>query len=230
MRPYYQDSAVTIYHGDCREVIEGEAMHDLVLTDPPYSENTHANAKTNRGNGTSRKLVNFASREEGFVRELFGLLPGICHRWVIATLEWRHACALESEPPEGLRFLRLGVWVKTNGMPQISADRPAQGWEAIGYLHNSKFKPEWKGGGKAGNYVLPVEPSALYPTQKPISLALGLIELFTDRGHSVFDPCMGSGTTLRAAKDLGRYAVGVDLSEEACEIAAKRMCQEVLSF
>ncbi len=67
-----------------------------------------------------------------------------------------------------------------------------------------------------------------HPNEKPLELVKGFIQRHTIQGQIVIDPFMGSGTTLRAAKDLGRKAIGIELEEKYCEIAAKRMAQEVL--
>ena len=135
---------------------------------------------------------------------------------------------MEVNPPTGWQFMRFGVWVKTNPMPQISADRPANGWDGIAYLRNSTKKPGWNGGGKHGNYIHPVISDGKHPTGKPVKIIQSLVERFTDSGETIFDPFMGSGTTLRAAKDLGRKAIGVEIEEKYCEIAAKRLVQGVL--
>jgi len=68
----------------------------------------------------------------------------------------------------------------------------------------------------------------LHPTQKPIKLMQYLIKTYSNKGDTVLDFAMGSGTTLRAAKDLGRKAIGIEIEEKYCEIAAKRLAQEVL--
>jgi len=119
--------------------------------------------------------------------------------------------------------------LKRNGMPQMTGDRPAQGWEAIAYLHRDGIKPTWKGGGRAGNYILPKQ-NGEHPTTKPIQMILSFVDLFTDQGQVILDPFMGSGTTLRAAKDLGRKAIGIEIEERYCEMAAKRMAQKVLDL
>lgn len=95
-------------------------------------------------------------------------------------------------------------------------------------MHLAHKKPSWKGGGKHGNYTLPTAQGEGHPTSKPLAMVEDWIEKFTDRGAMVLDPFAGSGTTLRAAKNLGRQAIGVELEERYCEIIAKRLAQDVL--
>ena len=145
-------------------------------------------------------------------------------------MDWRHIAELERNPLISWDLVRFGVWVKTNPMPQISADRPANGWDGIAYLHRRDKSKEWNGGGSHGNWICPVITDGLHPTGKPLEFMHTLIERFSPQDGIVLDPFMGSGTTLRAAKDLGRKAIGIEIEERYCEIAAKRLSQEVLSF
>lgn len=232
MSLYYEDDSVRLYHGDCREVLAGmqDSSVTAVLTDPPYTERTHAMSKTNKGAGKGTKGIDFLSLTESELRAIVQESGRVSSGWVVATLAYQHAFALESLPPEGLRVLRIGVWVKTNPMLQIGADRPAQGWEAITYMHRADMKPAWNGGGGAGNYVLPVVHNGGHPTVKPLSMIQDWCRKFTAPGDTILDPFAGSGTTLRAAKDTGRKAIGVELEERYCEIAARRISQEVLDL
>jgi hypothetical protein len=79
------------------------------------------------------------------------------------------------------------------------------------------------------NRVAIASDGAVHPTQKPLELILWCLSFFPDCPR-VLDPFMGSGTTLRAAKDLGRKAIGIEIEERYCEIAAKRLAQQVLEF
>jgi len=229
---YYQDDLVTLYHGDSREGLA--AMEDnsvaAVITDPPYSENTHTMAKSNKGKGHGVKAIEFKSfTDEDLFRTLIEC-GRVSQRWVIANLDYKHAFKIDSEPLEGLRVMRIGVWVKTNPMPQISADRPGQGWEAIAYLHKEKGRSKWNGGGKHGNYVTPIAAPEGHPTAKPLSIMRDWVNLFSDSGDTVLDPFAGAGTTLLAAADNGRKAIGIELNEAYCELIAKRLSQGALDL
>ena len=232
MKPYYADESVTLYHGDCREVMAGMADQSVtaVLTDPPYTERTHDKAKTNKGKCHEVKALDFAAITDADLTAMLAECGRISEGWVVATLAYQHAFLFDATPPEGLRCLRLGVWVKTNPMPQISADRPGQGWESIAYLHRADVKPAWNGGGKHGNYVLPVKQGEAHPTSKPLAMVADWVEKFTNPGDTILDPFAGGGTTLRAATDLGRKVIGVELDERYCEIIAKRLSQGAFDF
>ena len=91
-------------------------------------------------------------------------------------------------------------------------------------------KKRWNGGGHPNNHFDDTDRVTPHPTSKPLSMFRTFVERFTDQGELILDPYMGSGTTLRAAKDLGRQAIGIELNERYCEIAAKRCAQEVLDL
>jgi site-specific DNA-methyltransferase (adenine-specific) len=108
-------------------------------------------------------------------------------------------------------------------MPQISADRPGQGFEAILILHAGERPKQWNRGGGSGVWTYPVEGNALVPTQKPINLVKALVSDFTAEGEAILDPFCGSGTTGVAAVQMGRNFVGVESDPERFEIACKRI-------
>src|SRR5699024_1914410 len=147
---------------------------------------------------------------------LFEKLAPLTRRWIVANIDYKHAFQLDAAPPPGLRVLRVGVWVKTNPMPQISADRPAPGWEASAYMHRADAKPAWNGGGKAGNYILPLAQNEGHPTSKPFPMVSDWVRKFTNPGDTILDPFAGSGTTLRAAVNEGRKAIGIEVDEKYC--------------
>ena len=117
----------------------------------------------------------------------------------------------------------------------MTGDRPGQGWESIVFLHrlNAKGKPgrkKWNGGGRSSVFHHGVCRDAMYPTQKPVSLISEFVQLFTQSGDTILDPFCGSGTTLYVAKQLGRKAVGCDISDKALGLARQRLAQDVLLY
>lgn len=213
----------TLYLADCMDVLPTLERVDCVITDPPYSANTHKMAKTNRGAGHGVGLVTFAALTgEGFDSVVAACL-GVTNGWFVATCDYKHAARFY----DAHEFVRLGAWVKPNPMPQISADRPGQGFETVLIMHSGVKPKKWNRGGGAGIWTFPVHCDALVPTQKPIGLISSFVSDFTQIGETVLDPFLGSGTTGVAAIQLGRKFVGIEASEKHFEVACKRIEQAV---
>jgi len=223
MTPYASGDGWTLFYGDCREILPTLDTVDVVVTDPPYGDVTHAGAL---GDGGRSTLVDFASTTADVLRSTMEAVK--IRRWWVAFMEWRHIAVLEARPPEGLDFIRLGIWVKPNGAPQFTGDRPGTGWEGVGIFH-PPGKKKWNGGGHHGVWTYSMEQGP-HPTMKPLKLVKELVTLFSDEGETILDPFAGSGTTLLAARDLGRKAIGIELDEKYAEIAAKRLSQNLLPF
>jgi DNA modification methylase len=193
--PYYDDGTCVIYHGDCREIIDGLEF-DLIVTDPPYPNNAgHFDA--------------------GIAAAESVLADTKCRRLLIF---W-HSLAPPTTP---VPLVAHHIWHRTN------TNRP-DNYEAI---YEFADGPE-----RASRvFAYPVIFEGLtgcteatgHPTQKNEKLMRRLVSL--TKSGTILDPFMGSGTTLRAAKDLGRKAIGIEIEERYCEIAAKRLAQEVLDF
>lgn len=242
MKPYYEQSGVMIYHGDCREILPTLAPVDHVITDPPYGAEAHTlqrrvqrerNSSAEYGRVVGVEPLEFApmtadGRE--FCGESFAALA---RRWVLVFCQiegaplWRVSCEAG-----GLVYKRTCLWVKRDGMPQLTGDRPGMGYEAFVALH-AQGRSRWNGGGAHGVYDVPKGSDRCsgknpHPTQKPEALMLQLIAHFSDPAETILDPFIGSGTTLVAAKQLGRRAIGIELNERYCEVAARRLQQEAL--
>lgn len=240
IEPYYDRDGITIYHGDCLDVLPElrEGTIDLILTDPPYNisafngrDNTTI-GKIKRSDGSYREIVkDFGSWDRGFD-------PGdlIIHAARLLDEDGGFV-AFTSDvlaptyiTASALTHRRLCVWHKTNAQPVF---------RGVGYQQSAEFI-EWRTKGKATFYGGGAEPSVFtgpgvpasercgHPTEKPLWLIRRLVELHSRHGDLILDPFMGSGTTLRAAKDLGRRAIGIELEEKWCEEAVKRLAQEVL--
>lgn len=214
----------TLYCGDCRDILPTLPKVDLVLTDPPYSEATHTNAKSNRGGGSGVKAIDFKAIDFKAIDDLLNQIAAICDGWVIANMDWHHIARLEFEPNQYFDLVRFGVWVKTNPMPQISADRPANGWDGIAYLFPRGKKKWWNGGGSHGNWIGPVITEGDHPTAKPVNMLCSWIDRFSPKTTStVADPFMGSGTTGVACARMGKTFYGIEREEKYFKIAVERI-------
>jgi len=247
MKPYYQDSAVTIYHGDWREVLPFDQpgficpMFQHIITDPPYSQHVHSKqwtsaAMTAEGKkrvSSSHAGLGFSHLDSHLLAATVRFAVNFCPRWFLAfsDIESIHLWIQEIEAHDDrLEYVRSCIWDKVDSAPQFTGDRPASSAEAIVCAHPAG-KKHWNGGGARNvfRYAVNAEKgNKPHPTTKPLPLMGRLIDLFTDPGETILDLYMGSGSTLRAAKDLGRRAIGIEIEEKYCEIAAKRMSQEVL--
>ena len=232
MSVYYQDDFVTLYHANSFDVMAGMADEsvDCVITDPPYTEFVHKNASSNRGGNGANTHIKFEHFTDELLDKAFVEFGRLTKGWVVSTLDYHHALPMEQNPPQGLELKRIGVWVKNNPMPQLTADRPAHGWESIAYLFKAEQKSWWNGGGSHGNYVSNLATPTGHPTPKPVKMFSSFVERFSNPGDLIFDPFAGGGTTLVAARNMGRRAIGVELDEKYCEIIAKRLGQQTFDF
>ncbi len=230
---------------------------DHVITDPPYARDvyvrlsqphTHAGSGTprrlsialNRPNvGASReqpRLARLAAGDIGHIDEILADMAErfarIARRWVLVfsdaetTHRWRAELA-----QAGLRYVRTGAWVKPDAMPQMTGDRPAVGYEPVTICH-AQGAMRWNGGGGRAVWTYGTAKANRpdHPCPKPEPLMRELVALFTDPGDTILDPFAGSGTTLVAAKRLGRKAIGIEREERYCEVAARRLSQGALDL
>jgi DNA modification methylase len=243
VKPYYEHGGIVIYHGDCRELLYAHQRFggvDVIITDPPYSAHTHEKqwigaaltANGDRRCSTKFTGLGFDPITDEMRAEAALLFARTALRWVLvfSDLEgingWR-----TSFLNAGLDYVRTAIWDKVDGAPQFTGDRPAAGAEAIVCAHTQGRK-HWNGGGRRNVFRHRVNGDGAkpHPSTKPSALMKELVNLFSDEGELVLDPYMGSGTTLEAAKHLGRRAIGIEIEEKYCEIAAKRLSQEVFDF
>lgn len=219
MKPYYQDSAVTIYHGDCREVVPQLGQFDLLLTDPPYGINVNTdNSRFSGGTaGNMGKRGNGPGTGAGakIVNDEKEFNPSFLTQYGTSQIIWGW-----NNYPDKLPRGACLVWLKRND-------------EAFGsFLSDAETAWMSKGHGVYCKRDLSNNAIALqrvHPTQKPVSLMCWCLNFFPG-AKTILDPFMGSGTTLRAAKDLSLNAIGIEIEEKYCEIAANRMAQEVLAL
>ena len=206
MKPYYDHNGITIYHGDCLEIMPHLEPVDLVLTDPPYGIerfNKGFGYTRFKGHGVEKAGISWNQKPSD---ETFKLLKSKGKYLVI----WG-ANNFSLFPNE--YFL---VWDKEQTVDNFASAElaftnicPAKVFRYSIHKHNKRI--------------------ISHPTEKPVSLMKWCIKLCKTSG-AVLDPFMGSGTTLVAAKELGRKAIGIEIEEKYCEIAVRRLAQEVLPF
>ena len=207
--PYYSDDYVVIYHGDCREILPEIERVDLVLTDPPYGNKTDYASFNDSAENTHRLIAEVLPLVLGKA-ERVALTPGVANMWRYPEPTWTLA------------------WVTPAGAG--SGPWGFCCWQPI--LVYGKDPYLQLGMGRRPDYIEHTETAEKngHPCPKPLGLWKKVMNRVQPKAGTILDPFMGSGTTLRAAKDLGHKAIGIELEEKYCEIAAARMAQEVFSF
>lgn len=204
--PYYQQDGITIYHSDCREILPELDHVDLVLTDPPYG---------------------IASIWNG----------GSGHGWLRASAQQGARNAWDEQAPDA-ETLRLCISAGKHAViwgGNYFDLPPSRGWLVWNKPERNFTLAEAELAWTNKDMVIRVkdlprsEPDREHPTQKPLKLMTWCLGFFPD-AQTVLDPFMGSGTTLRAAKNLGRRAIGIEQDERWCDYAAKRLQQSVLAL
>lgn len=206
MTPYYAQDGVTIYHGDCREVLP-TVRADAVVTDPPYGTGV-----TSWDDSVDAEvLLSCVNATDGYAAFFYS-----------NTRLWHILGAMRAGGVDAW----TAVWHKSNSVGFERKFAPQWTPIVVAYKKPAKF---W-GQDLCYCAVTVQTDTGAHPTPKPLGVTRWLIEKSTDSGQVVLDPFAGSGTTLVAAKRLGRKAIGIEISERFCEIAAKRLAQGVLEF
>lgn len=253
MKPYYQDekSGIEIYCGDCRSVLPTLQLEsvDLALTSPPYNKAD----KIDRGRGATarwHRMANTASwYEDNLSFEDYCALQlevmNLCARLLksdgsfIYNHKPDHIARRVNHPvdwirrAEALALVQEIVWARPGGIA-LNAGLFVPSHEMLYWLCRSDSKPRWptKEAMMWGSVwrMNPDREVPEHPCAFPCELALRSIKALTFEGETVLDPFMGSGTTLVAAKQLGRKAIGIEINESYCQLAIDRLRQEVLNF
>ncbi len=215
---YYRDEWCAIYHADCREVLDEMKCH-LVMTDPPYGiHGGRGSMSTNRGRGNYTS--DFDDTPE-YIRDVVADVIRRCvAKWPTVVTPGNTNMMRYPQPDSfGCYYQPAAVGLQTWG-----------NLDAQPILYYGK-NPTKRNFGTPCSYTLTETPEKNgHPCVKPLGAWKRLMASVSVEGMTVLDPFMGSGTTLQAARELGRYAIGIELSEEYCEIAAKRQQQRMMSF
>lgn len=235
MRPYYQDDHVTLYHGRCEDVLPGLSDVGMVLTSPPYN----LGMQTSDGKTWGALAGGYADHDDDMPHGEY-----VAWQREVLTLCWAalagdgaiyyqhkplargNEVRLPLELNPGLPLRQIVVWDRGSGFCRNATHyTPAAEWVMV------FAKPAFRLAGRNcpdDVWRIPPESGSDHPAPFPLKLATTAIG--STKADMIVDPFAGSGTTLRAAKDLGRKAIGIELSERYCEIAANRLGQEVLDF
>lgn len=230
MEKLYQQKKVIgnceLYLGDCLEIMPILNKVDAVIADPPFEKEAHTQQRrVRKGNILKTEPLPFAEITNR--DSIAAMMANISRGWILvfcqaeAVQAWR-----ESFEKGGAKYRRSMVWIKPDGMPQYSGDRPGMGYESIVSVWNGSGKSIWNGGGKCGVFVHNKNDyanGAPHPTTKPIALMKELVGLFTGHGEVIVDPFMGSGTTGVACAKLGRKFIGIEIEPKYFDIACKRI-------
>lgn len=214
MKPYFEQNGITIYHGDCREVIPSLSFTGLVLTDPPYGIDYKPKRSQASASGGYRKQLKQVSGDDSPFdpSHLFG----------IGELILWGANNYAAQLPSSHGWF---VWDKRDAgsiFPGFVASDAELAWTNV-VGRTLMFSHKW-----CGHLRDSERDQFLHPTQKPVALMSWCIN--HAKSDLVLDPYMGSGPTLVAAKLIGKRGIGIEIDEEYCETAARRLEQGVLNF
>jgi site-specific DNA-methyltransferase (adenine-specific) len=226
VKPYYQHAGITIYHGDCREALP-DLEADALLTDPPYGVGLSGKAGHYRNKPDAKREDTYASYDDTPENLEAIVIPAL----VLAISRVKCGAVFMAGrniwrlPPGELGgiFLPSGcgrtAWGFQNFMHCVFYGKDPYTAAGMGSRPNGKY-------GLYGNDSNKIA----HPCAKPLDAIRWAVTRVSLPGQVVLDPFMGSGTTLHAAKLCDRSAIGIEIHEQYCEIAAKRLQQEVFDF
>lgn len=255
MKPYYEDDAVTLYHGDALEVMPAVAGVDLVVTSPPYNLGVtpgggfgHWKDGQNHGGRSKWKAamhdgdgIGYTDHNDAMPYAEYEAWQRECLRLMWASLSDRGAIFYNHKPrvqagtlwtplalnPD-LPVRQIVVWARAGGLNFAPTHYlPTHEWIVV--FAKPAFRLTSRGASGVGDvWNIAQAASPDHPAPFPIGLPARAIE--TTAPSLVLDPFAGSGTTLRAAKDAGVRSIGIEKSERYCEVAAKRLGQYAFDF
>lgn len=224
MKPYYEQDGISIYHGDCREVLPEVAPVDLIVTDPPYFQPATHYVQPRFEDIPRRSWGDVAVLEHAFA--LWASMTDAVLK-PTGTAYW--FCDAQSYPLIFRTFHHLGrvrllVWDKETSFNGYTWRHQH---ELIAWIERQGAERVPTGDGDIlRTRAVPVD-DRLHPAQKPVDLCGRLI---TKHPGVVLDPFMGGGSVMLAARLQGRKAIGIEIEERYCEMVVKRLAQGVLAF
>ena len=233
MSPYYSDDLVTIYHGDSRDILrdlEDESVA-LVVTSPPYNLGDMSGGLANLAGGYGSYAdqmphEEYVAWQRSILQELWRVIA------YEGAIYYNHKPRIQNgvlwtplDLNPGLPLRQIIVWHRTIGVNWSETFfMPMHEWIMLLAKPGFRFSKSISHFGDV--WRMPPELDRSHPAPFPIGLPARAIQTAPD--GVILDPFMGSGTTLRAAKDQGRKSIGIEIDERYCELAAKRLAQESL--
>jgi site-specific DNA-methyltransferase (adenine-specific) len=225
MKPYYDHKGITIYHGDCLEIMPQLEPVDLVLTDPPYGTGFDFTKKRSRTSIIKRGYGPYKTKDRDWENYKGNNKP--------------------FDPVHLLGINKIIIWGANNFADKLPARNSWLVWDKKAHTNSDnhgdcelawtnlsipirRYTHLWRGIVRSGREN-PKFGEKFHPSQKPQSLIEWCLNLALPF-DIIIDPYMGSGTTLCAAKEMNKKAIGIEIEEKYCEIAARRLAQEMLPF
>lgn len=236
MKPYYSHGGIEIYHGDCREILPTLERPAHIIADPPFSERTHAGHDASAigyqgqgKDGAQRKRLGYAPWTPADVAWYVRMACAATDGWLVTMTDHTLAPTFNAELSAAGRYVFAPLpFFAPGSTVRLSGDGPCS-WTTWIIVARTAALSRW--GTLPGGYVAGRGWSDRERMGgKPLPLMQSLVGHYSRIGDLVADPFMGAGTTLVAAKNLGRRAIGIEIEERYCEIAAQRLSQEVLDF
>lgn len=221
----WQELINEVVQGDCLEGMKllPDKCIDLIVTDPPYGMQYQSSWRTDKFDFIA--LDNNLEWVDGLLQQAFRVLKEDSHIYLFCN-EYSIAALRKGLIEKGFKTKRMLVWVKNN---HTSGDLEGDFGNKTEYILFAHKGRKELNGNRDTNVLLFDRVSDLkHPTQKPEDLMSYLISKSSQRGDLALDPFMGSWTTARACKDLGRNFIGFELEEKYCRVGEKRLRQEVL--
>ena len=244
MKPYYEDESVTIYHGDCREVLPTLSGITATFTSPPY--NTLGSRIPTKPTGKmtddgwmmkvsavgyfdDRTESEYMEWQQDVAKDIWNATVEGGSFFYNHKLRWRDRKMihpLHLVETFGWNVRQEIIWQRPGGIAH-NAKLFTPNDERIYWMTKGDVPAKWnyEGARHLSVWTITAESGTPHPCPFPVELPKPAILGVSDKNDTILDPFMGIGTTLRAAKDLGRKSIGIEMDERWCEIAAKRMSQ-----
>jgi site-specific DNA-methyltransferase (adenine-specific) len=227
MKPYYDEAGITIYHADCRDVLPALSEIDLLVTDPPFfMPVTHYSSRTPWAKSWGD--VAMLGAAFGAVLELSVASLALTAN-VASFCDGASFAAFYPEFYRRFPQVRTLVWDKCH----FGMGHQWRKQHELIIVGRTSADAKWTGGHGLPDILRAKTVNSAarrHPVDKPVDLLRQLVGATTDRGDLVVDPYMGGGSALAAAAEMERRAIGIEIEERYCEIAARRLAQEVLDF